>query len=153
MKECFKCHQRKPLTEFYCHERMADGHLNKCKTCTRIDTRIHRALNDVRYAEYDRERNQKEYHRRDRAHRKRRYRREYPERFAANGAVYRAVRAGRLKRPSSCEGCGRETALHAHHEDYGQPLNVVWLCARCHAVHHHVRSFFGDAAREGATRG
>jgi hypothetical protein len=39
MKTCFKCQEMKPLCEFYPHKRMKDGHLNKCKTCTRRDVR------------------------------------------------------------------------------------------------------------------
>jgi len=45
--------------------------------------------------------------------------------------------------PKPCEDCGQkhsprpgETKLHAHHEDYAKPLEVVWLCPRCHRARH-----------------
>ena len=36
-KICFKCSQIKPLTDYYKHPQMGDGHLGKCKECTKKD--------------------------------------------------------------------------------------------------------------------
>ena len=49
-KECFKCGREKPLIEFYKHSGMKDGHLGKCKVCTRLDVRQN-------YQEYELDRN------------------------------------------------------------------------------------------------
>jgi ribosomal protein S27AE len=52
----------------------------------------------------------------------------------AYAAVKRALRSGDIKR-KPCEACGNAKA-EAHHEDYSKPLDVQWLCRRCHFRHH-----------------
>src|SRR5205823_5144466 len=55
----------------------------------------------------------------------------------AHGLVARRIRDGTLVPLEACERCsGCSSELHAHHEDYSQPLNVVWLCLTCHGLRH-----------------
>jgi hypothetical protein len=134
MKACFKCGETKALSEFYRHKMMADGHLNKCKDCAKMDVRKHRSENES-VREYDRRRYYENPERRKHASdNAKKWNEKYPERYRAHYAVSNAVRDGRLKK-MPCEVCG-DDQVHAHHEDYSNPLDVVWLCPRHHALHH-----------------
>ena len=55
-KICFKCGRELPLSHFYKHRQMKDGHLNKCIDCTKIDTykRYSILSNDENYIERER---------------------------------------------------------------------------------------------------
>ena len=54
----------------------------------------------------------------------------------AHAAVWKAITAGELVKPDVCEACGLPPAgkgkIHAHHADYSKPLEVEWLCPKCH---------------------
>ncbi len=55
--------------------------------------------------------------------------------------VQQAVRRGRLRKPTACEGCAASlpaSQIHGHHESYerDQWLVVQWLCAKCHGLAH-----------------
>jgi ribosomal protein S27AE len=52
----------------------------------------------------------------------------------ARQILYIERRNGRIKR-QPCERCG-SLKVQAHHEDYSDPLNVLWLCTRHHADRH-----------------
>lgn len=117
MKACFKCGAEKPLTDFYKHPQMADGHLNKCKDCNRQDAKAHRDSNLEKVRAYDRARG---------------YREKDPKRIKARNA------ARSLSRPSKCTKCESGENIEAHHPDYDKPKLVVWLCRPCHReIHRH----------------
>jgi hypothetical protein len=136
MKSCFKCEEEKPLAEYYRHKRMADGHLNKCKVCTKEDVAKHRASNLEKIRAYDRARGNRQPVT---------YLAEYakanPEKRAAHVAVGNAVRDGKLIKPDQCSECDSTFHIEGHHDDYSKPLEVRWLCSACHKQHHANEAF------------
>lgn len=64
-KICFKCGVEKPLSEFYVHKQMGDGHLNKCKQCTRVDVKknIESKATNIEWRSKERARGREKYHR------------------------------------------------------------------------------------------
>lgn len=147
MKRCFKCGETKPIDEFYRHPEMADGHLNKCKSCNRKDVIENRQKRLDYYREYDRTRGTAHHRVKARAayrqteagrEAKRRGQAKWDElnkhKKACHAKVQRAIRSGKLtKQP--CELCGEQKS-EAHHADYTKPLDVQWLCPSHHVELH-----------------
>ena len=134
VKECFKCHRTLPIAEFYEHPRMGDGHLGKCKECTKRDVKERSKLTRQERHEYEQMRFKKPERKKQILEGQRRRRRLHPEKNRAYLKVKRAIKTGRLvKMP--CEVCG-DINVQAHHDDHFKPLEVRWLCFKHHRELH-----------------
>lgn len=128
---CRMCGEDKPIEEFYKHPEMTDGYLNQCKKCKRDYQRRYARTKGGKATE--RRRNQKPARRKELAARSRRWGEDNLLKIRAQRKVSTALRSGKLVRPESCQDCrGVVQRLHAHHENYSRPLDVLWLCVPCH---------------------
>jgi hypothetical protein len=136
------------LTDYYKHPQMADGHLNKCKTCCKrqAEERRQRLEQDPEWMAKEAARHREKTvryikegrHNPDPARRLeacQKWRRRNREKMRAHGAVGKAIQSGRLVK-GSCEKCGTTVGVHAHHDDYTKPMEVRWLCSAHHREHH-----------------
>jgi len=146
-KKCFKCEAVKPLEDFYKHPMMADGRVNKCKECNKLDVRENRKVKIDYYKEYDRQRaniDKRIEARRNYASSEegkeamrragKLYTQRYEQKRIAHILVGNSIRDKKLMR-MPCEICG-EIKSEAHHDDYSKPLSVRWLCKHHHTEHH-----------------
>lgn len=135
MKRCFKCGLDKDIDEFYRQSSMSDGHFGKCKECTKADVtaaRLRRPPEEL--AEYERKRRADPKRRAAQLEYQKNARRDKSIQYKARSLCQSAIRNGRLV-PQPCEKCG-SMPVEAHHEDHYKPLDVTWLCFKCHSMVH-----------------
>lgn len=134
-KICRGCSASLPLSDFYKHPKMADGHLNFCIECVKSRVCKHRDQHGDKIRAYDRERAKqpkRKAHFCSLAERNL----QDPQRRLAHQMTSNAIRSGKLLRPDECSACGKQCKPEAHHDDYAKPLEVRWLCRSCHCRHH-----------------
>jgi hypothetical protein len=125
-KECTCCRLVLPRVAFNACSGKPDGLQAYCRRCQSIHSYGDRRSPRV-------QQRRRELWRRPRPHEDRTQR---LARERAHRLVAAAVDSRELARPPECEQCGDSAATQAHHEDYGRPLEVVWLCPSCHAHRH-----------------
>lgn len=138
MKRCFKCGSEKNIEEFYRHPMMADGHLGKCKECTKKDTIENYDKNIDKIKVYEKTRFQKPQRKSNALHYQTTNRERHPEKYRARNLLNNAIRDGKITK-TPCEVCGSEKS-QSHHEDYSKPLEVRWLCFKHHRILHGQRN-------------
>ena len=122
-KVCSHCKKIRPLGEFNKNRFREDGLKIHCRQCHNRAQKRHmknprsRHLHNMAVA---------------------RHQRKHPERHRANQAVYMAVKKGKIIRPEVCPLC-EGVPVEAHHEDYSKPLDIDWLCKKCHTERHRER--------------
>jgi ribosomal protein S27AE len=144
MPDCRVCSAAKEASEFYPRQLRKDGAVGECKECTKSRVRMRARLDD-KVREYERARYQRPERKAVVQQRAARWNEQNPEGYAAHTAVSNAVRDGRLKK-EPCLFCG-QGKVHAHHRDYARPLDVIWLCPKCH---HRLHKVFPET--EGANK-
>lgn len=130
-KICSSCGEWKPHDKFQVRKASKDRLTAACKGCLKIRDQI-RDKDPARIAMRDRYAKGHGKEKADAA--KQRYVERNPKKRAAHIAVGNALRDGHLaKQP--CEQCG-SLDVHAHHDDYNEPLKVRFLCPKHHQAWH-----------------
>jgi hypothetical protein len=138
VKNCFVCHIIKPLEDFYVHQKMGDGYLNKCKDCTKEQSkeRFNKLSNNQDWLKSEKERNRLKYHRlnyrgknkpttEQKALTQKRYELKYPEKQKA------AQKLNSIKMTNT-------PGTHRHHWSYNEQhyLDIIPLTIEQHNLAH-----------------
>jgi hypothetical protein len=139
LKNCRTCGAAKPLDEFYRHPSSASRRQASCKACQK------RRAAEWQQAHKGRHRDSVAAWKATHPEQVRRYEAagrvrqdEAHQAFVRTvvsvaSTVRRAIKSGVLVPPDQCGGCARPSVrLDAVHEDYSRPLDITWLCRRCH---------------------
>ncbi len=141
MITCNKCNIEQPESSYYPRNKV-------CKECTkkrvaeyqRGTGKISHNLSSLKY-----NKSEKGKIAMQKAHDN--YMSNHRERKRTHWSIKRAVKSGTLIRPGFCEKCGIACKPQGHHCDYTKPLEVNWLCIKCHAEWHRNNTpIYGDVA-------
>jgi len=133
MIKCNKCHVEKEEKNFPKRYSPRSGYETTCNECKNIKRRENYKKNPEKYLAKS-----KEWFLKNRARKKVKIFKSEEHKFKsiARGVVNNAIRLGKIKKGLNCQFCNIMEDLEAHHSDYSKPLEIVWLCVKCHRSLH-----------------
>lgn len=142
-RKCSRCGETKNCeNDFYVNKRAPNGgvyYFGKCKKClNKISTEYQKTPRGMKvkervFSKWYKE-NWREYYEQNK------------DRILSHGRRWRNSNKDKVRAESianrkykdicfPCSICGNKTT-HKHHEDYSKPLDITWLCAKHHRLHH-----------------
>lgn len=132
-KKCFKCGVVKPISDFYVHKEMKDGHLNKCIDCTKKDTkrRYDVLSQNEEWMDKERERGKEKFKRLG-----------YAGRFKSPRSLCpQEANISKKLRVRGYDTRGKES----HHWNYNNPHSIFLLSKKAHrTLHRHIKVNYSD---------
>ena len=139
VKYCTGCAKDLPRSDFY---HRSNGKIaNRCRVCDlrrrHVQYSANRDEERCRYRQWyranrDRVRAEQALRQKPRVDN-----RSYDVKEQARARLHAAVASGLVVKPTACSECQCSTRrIEAHHEDYAKPIDVIWLCSRCHGLRH-----------------
>ena len=121
MYPCYVCKEQKSVSEFYKDLSRSSGVSSKCKDCQKNKAREYRTTDEGK---------------KKRVVLARKWKRDNKEKENAHKKVARAIKVGKLVKPTVCSICPSTEKIEGHHDDYDYPFIIRWLCQKCHLDHH-----------------
>jgi len=64
------------------------------------------------------------------------WKQENPEKVKIQSKLNSEIIKGNIVRPDNCSICNKKTRIQAHHYNYDNYLNFIWVCSACHTNEH-----------------
>lgn len=140
---CKRCKRKRKI---YCKDlcRSCYSHINtkliKCKECGEIAPHSAKGLCRRCYGKkYMKKQREQDKNKQKYVEQTKKWQKNNIEKTRASWLLHYYVKKGKIKKPDKCEICGTKCLINGHHKDYSKPLDVNWVCHRCHKAIHDKR--------------
>jgi len=136
MKTCTVCKQEKTLGSFGVRLASKDSYCASCLECQRKRDKIRWHKDKPKRLEFQRRYLSTKPGKEAKKRAVDNWNEHNKVKRAANQIVNSAIKLNRLTKSYSCSECEKGGRIHGHHDDYAHPLQVRWLCSKCHRTWH-----------------